>query len=72
MYVQLSAVIVDADLANRQELANFLTSFGPDAANTGFATAPGATVPVYPLNTLSKRRAFLCPSVELLFRQASS
>ena len=28
MYVQLSAVIVDADLANRQELANFLTSFG--------------------------------------------
>ena len=28
MYVQLHSVIVDGDAANRQELANFLTSFG--------------------------------------------
>src|SRR5204863_32253 len=28
MYVQLSAVIIDADSTNRQELANFLTGFG--------------------------------------------
>src|SRR3954467_2517962 len=28
MYVQLNAVIVDADATNRQELVNFLTSFG--------------------------------------------
>ena len=28
MYVQLNSVIIDADNANRQELANFLGQFG--------------------------------------------
>ena len=28
MFVQLHSVIVDGDQENRQELANFLTSFG--------------------------------------------
>ena len=28
MYVQLNSVIVDGDATNRQELANFLTTFG--------------------------------------------
>ena len=32
MYVQLSSVIIDADAANRQELATFLGQFGVHAA----------------------------------------
>ena len=32
MNVQLNAVIIDADPVNRQELANFLTSFGVSLA----------------------------------------
>jgi hypothetical protein len=38
MYVQLNCVIVDADPANRQELANFMAGFGVNV----LAQAPAA------------------------------
>lgn len=40
MYVQLNSVIIDADASNRQEMANFLTSFGVNVVGQFPTTEP--------------------------------